>query len=231
MLPAMRRMNHLVLAAFLATLLPLHAHAEEAKADEIPELTDADLGAKSLETIQNRKFKLLHEVSLMGGGLPVDPFYKGITVGMGYTLHFSDFFAVEFVQFTYSINIDTKLKKELIRTALSKGDLPPDFPEIAWIADVAHVVIKPLYGKEALFNTKVVHLESYGRFGPTFVRRSGTTDSFAFGFDAGLGIRFWLREWVALRFDLAEMIYFLDKKPQQCLRLNAGFAFNLRGED
>jgi outer membrane beta-barrel protein len=227
----MTRTNHLVLAAFLATVLPGAALAEETKPEEVPELTDADLGKVELQVIQNRKFKLLHEVSLLGGGLPVDPFYKGITTTMGYTLHFTDFFGIEFVQFTYSFNLDTKLKKELIRTALSKGELPPDFPEIEWIADVAHVVVKPLYGKEAVFNTKVVHLEAFGRFGPTFVRRSGTTESFAFGFDAGFGLRFWLQDWVAVRFDLAEMIYFLDKKPQQCLRINAGFAFNLRGED
>ena len=92
-------------------------------------------------------------------------------------------------------------------------------------------MVKPLYGKEALFNTKVVHLEAYGRFGPTFVHRSGTNDSFAFGVDFGFGLRFWLQDWVALRFDLAELVYFLNKKPQECLRLNAGFAFNLRGED
>jgi len=227
----MRRLNQLVLAAFLATLAPAVNAAEPNKDDEVPGLSDADMGAGSLEVIQNRKYKLLHEVSLLGGGLPVDPYYKGVTATLGYTLHFTDFFAIEFVQFTYSFDVDTKLKKELIRVALSQGAEAPPFPQIAWIADVAHVVVKPLYGKEAVFNTKVVHLETYGRIGPTFVRRTGSTDSFAFGFDAGFGMRFWLREWVALRFDLAEMVYFLSKKPQQALRLDAGFAFNLRGED
>jgi outer membrane beta-barrel protein len=228
---AMIRTNHLVLAAFLVTVSPAAALAQEAAADDVPELTDADLGRERLTVIQNRRFILLHEVSILGGGLPVDPYYKGATASLGYTLHFTDFFGIEFVQFTYSFNIDTKLKKELIRSAQAAGSAPTEFPEIQWIADVAHVVVKPLYGKEAMFNTKVVHLETYGRVGPTFVRRSSTTEPFAFGFDVGFGLRFWLEDWVALRFDLAEMIYFLAKKPQQSLRLSAGFAFNLRGED
>ncbi|MBI5508822.1 MAG: outer membrane beta-barrel domain-containing protein [Deltaproteobacteria bacterium] len=227
----MGRLNYLVLATLVVTLAASFAGAAEIKDEDVPEFSDVDLGAAKLDVMQNRKYQLLHEVTLMGGGLPVDPFYKGLTASFGYTLHFTGFFAVEFVQFTYSFNVDTKLKKELIRTALSTGKNTPEFPEIEWVADVAHVVIKPLYGKEAVFNTKVVHLETYGRFGPAFVRRSDPKEPFAFGADAGIGMRLWLAEWVAVRFDLSEMIYFLAKKPQQSLRLDAGFAFNLRGED
>lgn len=217
-----------IAAALLIVLAPSAAWADED--DEIPTMEDIELGAIGLEVLQNRKYQLLHEISLLAGGLPVDPFYKGITGSLGYTLHFSESLAWEVLQFTYSFNIDTKLKKNLVNTAIALGNLPPKFPEIEWIA-ASHLVLKPLYGKQAIFNTKVVHLEVYLQAGPAFLRRGSTQDSLAFGFDAGFGVRFWLEKWVSLRMDIMELVYFLDAKPEQSLHIHIGLSFNLRGED
>jgi outer membrane beta-barrel protein len=185
---------------------------------------------KRVEVMQNRKYELLHEISLMLGTLPVDPYYKGLTGSVGYALHFGRVVAWEVVQFTYSFNIDTKLKSELIRVARSQGEDADEFPEIAWIA-TSRIVLKPLYGKEALFNTRVVHMEVFLQGGPAFLQRSEATESLAFGFDVGFGFRLWLEKWVSLRFDIMELVYFLDQNPEQSLHLHAGVAFNLRGEE
>ena len=222
-----------LLAAVLLTAFapPRQARAAPASGEEDVGGTLEELvPEKPLGVIQNRKFRLLHEVVLLGGGLPVDPFYKGITVTGGYSLHFSDILAWDVIHFTYSFNIDTELKNNLIKTAIGYGNQTPDFPEIEWIA-ASHLVLKPLYGKEAIFNTKVVHLEGYVMAGPAFVRRSALNNTFAYGVDTGFGVRLWLETWLSLRLDFVELIYFLDVKPQQALHMHLGVAFNLRGED
>ncbi len=214
-----RHLLHLVWwAPLLAASSP--ARAEE-PAEEVP---------PSLGVIQNRKYDLLHEVTLLGGGLPVDAFYKGLTVTGGYTFHFNEILAWQVAQFTYSFNIDTELKKNLVKTAVGYGGAAPQFPEVEWFL-ASHLVLKPLYGKEALFNTRVVHLEAYLLAGPAFVRRSGPEEGFAFGVDSGFGVRLWLNTFASLRFDIMELVYFLEQKPEQVLHLHLGFGFNLRGEE
>ncbi len=215
-------------------LLPLFfaspVRAEEISDEEVPEIEDIEGEERRLEVMQNRKYDLLHELALLGGGLPSDPYYKGLTGTVSYTLHFNHVLAWEVVQFTYSFNFDAKLKKELLRVARSQGEEAPEFPEIEWVTG-SRLVLKPLYGKEALFNTEVVHLEVYLLGGPAFLKRGGAAESLAFGFDLGFGFRLWLAKWASFRVDLMELVYFLDQKPEQALHLHAGIAFNLRGEE
>src|SRR5205823_4592757 len=120
---------------------------------------------RKLEVIQNRKYDLLHEFAFVAGSLPSDPYHFGLTGTAGYTLHFSQSLAWEVGEFTYAQNFEKKLQKELKRTALATGNRAPDLPAIDWIA-ASHIVLKPLYGKEALFNTQMLHLEAYLQAGP-----------------------------------------------------------------
>lgn len=195
--------------------------------DKIGERDEEDTG---LDVLQNRKYVLLHEISLLGGSLPVDPYFKGITGSVGYALHFSDFVAWEVAQFTYSYNIDSKIKREVVRVQRINARQEPDFPEITWIL-ASHLVIKPIYGKEAVFNREVVHLEAYVQAGPAFVQRSLPETSFSVGADMGVGLRLWWTPNVSLRFDISELIYMAGAKPEAALHLHAGFGFNFRGEE
>jgi outer membrane beta-barrel protein len=229
----MWRESVISVALFGLAVIPAVAHAQQGEEDPIPELQDIAGDEARLEVLQNRKYQLLHEIALVGGVFPGDAFYKGYAASAGYTLHFSEALAWEVVQFTYSFNIDTKLKKELIRVSrASQGDLQGQFPEITWMA-ASHLVLKPLYGKEALFNTEVVHLEVFFQAGPAFLYRGGNAgESLAIGLDVGFGVRFWLTQWASLRFDIYELIYFLDGgDPQQALHLHVGLGINLRGEE
>jgi len=218
-------------------------------------LQDLDLGddnadERRLEVIQNRKYDLLNELTLQLGVLPGDAFYKGLTGTVGYTLHLGQSVAWEIAQFTYSKNFDSNLKNEVIRIALSSGRIPPQFPEIQWIA-ASHLVLKPLYGKEAAFNTNVVHLEVFAQAGPAFVKTTNIRASMPvvglnFGFDAGMGLRLWLSPVVSLRLDLGYLGYWSQRgrlgpdrirDPNdrelyyiQAVHMRFGFAFNLRGD-
>lgn len=224
------RMFKRFVIVFLVCNWPFVAGA--ASGDELEEGPISEV--PDVEVIQNRKYDLFHEVALLGGGLPVDPYYKGVTGSAGYTLHFAQSVAWEIIQFTYSFNFDTDLKKQIVAISSVSGNGTPQFPEIQWIA-ATHLVLKPLYGKEALFNTKVEHLEVYLQAGPALVNRKEATTPLSFGVDAGFGLRLWLTRVISFRLDFGELVYFAkegaNQVTRQALHLHAGFAFNLTGGD
>src|SRR4051812_41906337 len=76
---------------------------------------DSDDEPAASYAIQNREYKLAHEINATLGVLPLNAFTKGLTVGGGYTYHFNDFWAWEIAQFQYSFGVDTDLKKELLQ--------------------------------------------------------------------------------------------------------------------
>ncbi|MEZ4273260.1 MAG: outer membrane beta-barrel domain-containing protein [Myxococcota bacterium] len=210
----------------------------QSRALGIPQGDDSrgdDTKERRLEVIQNRKYFLRNEVSLLAGVLPGDAFYKGATGTLGYTYHFNDHIAWQVGQFTYSYNFDASLKDEVKRVALSTGVDAPDFPEIDWIA-ASHLVIKPFYGKEALFNTEVVHLELYFALGAALVHTTGEgfipIADVSPGMDLGLGLRVWLTPGMSLLLDFGELLY-LAPAPERRVVPGDGSAPRLesRGND
>lgn len=211
------------LAALVATMLAGFLSAARAAGPTF------DAASEPSGVIQNRKYDLLHEITLLGGGLPADPYYKGISATVGYTLHVTDFVAWELAQATYVYGVDTKLKKEVLRLTLASGDDEPLFPQIDWVV-ASHLVVKPFYGKQALFNTKVLHVEGFAQLGPALVSRTDERQTeLAYGVDVGIGVRLWLTRAISLRLDMGELVYFPEQRFEQAMRLHVGLAFNLRG--
>ncbi len=185
------------------------------------------------QVLQNRKFALAHELALLGGVLPTDPYYKGLTTTVGYTVHLTDHVAWEVAQLTYSFGVDTDLKEKVEQIA-GFTQVGLDFPEIVWVAS-SRAVIKPLYGKEAVFNTEIVHLEVYLQGGPALVGRSGAVSPIVLGADLGGGVRLWLTSAWSLRFEVNELLYFDHAEAGLGLHhaphLNMGVAANLWSEE
>ena len=218
-----------------ALALPVTAMAEEEGSSDVP-LAQAFDPEDEAEIIQNKKYDLASEITFSVGTFPADAFYKGFTGTVGYTLHLSDSLAWEIGSFTYSLNTDANLKNEVKRIALSTGQDPPEFPEITWMA-ATHLVLKPFYGKQALFNTNVVHVEIFLQGGGAFVMRDETDRKVGFGLDVGFGLRLWFTEVVSMRLDVGELVYIVPAKAdqstnvEQALHLHLGISFNIRGED
>src|SRR5687768_15470856 len=93
-------MKLVAIAVLAATsLLPLSATAEE------PER----------QAIQRKKYVMAHELRLSLGAMPVDPFEKGWSASLAYTVHF-DYVAWEIFQLTGALLTSTDLKNDLIDT-------------------------------------------------------------------------------------------------------------------
>jgi outer membrane beta-barrel protein len=189
---------------------------------------DDESGGGSAVVIQNRRFKMAHEFTLEAGTLPLDAFVKGATATGRYTLHFDDFNAWEIAAGTYSLNIDTGLKQQLIDNF---GVQPEALPAVQVVLD-SNYVMKPFYGKLALFNRTLLYSELFVLAGATVTYWSD--GSFRPGPDVGAGIRFFVAEWFSVRADIRHALIFngipfVDEqgKIDGILYLGLGASFNV----
>jgi len=163
---------------------------------------DDEEGGGTAVVIQNRKFKMAHEFTLQGGTLPLDAFFKGVTLSGRYTLHFDDFSAWEIAGGSYSFNLDTGLKDQLINNF---GVQAEALPTLLLVID-SNYIMKPFYGKLALFNRTLLYAELFIAAGATVTYWSD--GSFRPGPDVGAGLRFFVTEWFSLRTDIRHAVVF-----------------------
>ena len=189
---------------------------------------DDEAGGDGAVVIQNRKFKMAHEFTLQGGTLPLDAFVKGVTATGRYTLHFDDFHAWEIAAGTYSLNIDTGLKQQLVENF---GVQPAALPAVQLVVD-SNYVLQPFYGKLALFNRTLLYAELFVLAGATVTYWSD--DSWRPGPDVGGGLRFYVAEWFSVRADLRHALIFdgvplvdEDASVDGILYLGLGASFNV----
>ena len=150
----------------------------------------------ALYAVQNRKHLVSHEFTAAAGVVPLDAFYKGVTATFAYAYHFSDLWAWEIANGTYSFNFDTNLRNDL---ETNFGVQPTEFPELRMLAS-SSVVVKPLYGKLAFLNGGLVYLEMFANAGPAIAEYENA--GISVGFDVGVGFRVHLSRYFAFRIDL-----------------------------
>lgn len=187
-------------------------------------------GGGAAVVIQNRKFRMGHEFTLSSGVVPLDAFYKGVVATGRYTLHFDDFQAWEIVGGTYSFNIETDLRRQL-RELFAVG--PEQLDQLYVIVD-SNYVLKPVYGKLSLFNRALVYNELYFVVGGAVSYYSD--GSFRPGPDVGVGLRFFVTDWLSVRADARHYVLFnsvplVDPNAtiDHVLYLTLGASFNLGG--
>jgi outer membrane beta-barrel protein len=213
-----------LLLCAVVVLASLAAHAASGSYD------DEDSGGNAV-VIQEREFKMAHEFTMQSGTLPLDAFEKGIAVTGRYTLHFDDFNAWEIIGVTYNINIDSGLQQILQNDPFHA--VPQSLPKLLLVAD-SNYVATPFYGKFALFNSTIIYqeLSLYGGLSLTY----WDDGSFEPGPDFGAAIKFFLFDFLSLRFDIRHALVMngvpiVDPNAQVngVLQLLAGVSFNIGG--
>lgn len=152
--------------------------------------------------VQERRYGSSHELRLALGSMPLDPFQKGWTAGLSYTVHLDDLWAWEMVQVTGALLSSTSLQDELIGTFARR---PEEFAAPRFMATTG-LEISPFYGKQVLFNQDTVHgavlVGAYA--GVMFGDRPTLGETFEDirpTVGGGLGFRVHASELVSLRFD------------------------------
>src|SRR4051812_30209184 len=180
-------MRSLVLVLLL--LAPLAAVAAD---DESP---------ARVSVVQRRQYTLRHELTLSGGFLPLDAFYKGVTVNVSYAYHFNDHFAWRVARGTYDKSFDTGLKLQLQNQF---GVQTTEFPVVQWMVG-SDIIWNAFYGKTAFMNAFVLHLALFLVLGGDAVK---TQDDILPAVNFGGGIRFFATDWLSVKLEASNHFAF-----------------------
>jgi outer membrane beta-barrel protein len=143
---------------------------------------------------------MTHEFGAWVGTLPLDAFEKGLTFTGAYSIHFTDFIAWEVGQYTYSQRIEMDLKDELQNVCGAKAT---EFEVVKYFA-TSSLVLKPLYGKFALLNRRLLFGEIFILAGGGYGWMTLTSRPVA---DVGAGIRIYAGSYVSFRFDFRDYMF------------------------
>jgi outer membrane beta-barrel protein len=153
----------------------------------------------TVSAVQERAYRMQHELDLSIGILPLDAFYKGLYAQVGYVFHFTDAFAWQVGRGAYVYSAHTGLREQLERDF---NVLPTAFDEVQFFVG-SDLMWKPFYGKLSVLNTYVVHGEVYLLLGVTVFK---FTDSFRPGINLGGGGRIFISKYASIRLDLTENV-------------------------
>jgi outer membrane beta-barrel protein len=179
--------------------------------------------------IQDRPYRMQHELDLWVGVLPLDAFYVGVYAQLSYAYHFSDRFAWQVGRGAYGIAARTPLRGELER---SFGVQPTANDEVQFFVG-SDVLWKPLYGKLAVLNRAVIHGEVHLLGGATLFRF--TNSGFRPGINLGGGGRVFVNRYVSFRLDVTHNIVIPTgggtTNFSNVMTVNVALALNFGGND
>ena len=161
----------------------------------------------TVTAIQDREYRMNHELAVGVGMLPLDAFYKGYTAQVSYTFHFTDSFAWQVGRGAYSFNVDTGLKQQLLNQF---SVLPTAFSEVQWMVG-SDLIWSPIYGKLAVSNHSVLHFEAFLILGGSVVDLTNLPSGslpFKPGVNLGLGVRVFNSKHISFRLDVTDNIVF-----------------------
>jgi outer membrane beta-barrel protein len=198
---AFTRLASLAFAVVLA-LVTLLTGAREARAQCVDEeLKDELVGGRHYRGVEDRLFTKAyrHEFSFMGGYYAADLYSSNWVLGGAYTFHFSEDLAleasVEFTRFRSEVTEAYELRYPQIQVLTN--------PDTAGRLYFGHLIYTFAYGKLRWTGGAI------SRFDFNLAIGAGVTnDSTSLGVtgSAGLGTKFFLGKWFALRFDARDHV-------------------------
>ena len=191
--------------------LVLLASVETARAEEESPPT--------AQIVQRRQYQLKHELTVSVGLLPLDAFYKALTVNAGYSYHFSPHFAWRVARGTFSKPFSTGLRQEI---ESQYGLQVTDFPEVHGMVG-SDLVWNALYGKAALMNAVLLHGGLFLSVGADVVFTQAAVGP---GVAVGGGLRLFVNEWLSLKLEVLDHLA-IAKKPFNVLDLQLAVAVSL----
>lgn len=153
----------------------------------------------SVSAVQERPFRMRHELDISVGTLPLDAFYVGLFAQVGYTAHFSDTVAWTIGRAAYNYAARTGLRERLERQF---NVLPTAFEEVQFFFG-SDLLWTPFHGKLSVLNSWVVHGEVFLILGATLFK---FTNAFRPAVNVGLGGRVVLTPNVSVRLDLTDNV-------------------------
>ncbi len=172
----------------------------------------------TVAAVQERAFRMNHELVLGLGALPLDAFYKGYYGHLAYAFHFSDSFAWQVIRGAYTYNVNTGLRDQLERDF---GVVPTAFEEVQYFVGT-DIMWSPLYGKSAVLNSSVLFSETYLLLGGSVFK---LTNHFRPAVNLGLGVRLFQSKYLSFRLE-GTNDFVISDKPFNIITLQLEAAVN-----
>ncbi len=218
-------MRPLILALVLLPSLAVAAEDPDAAPAELEGIASPEEGEApdgTVAAVQERSFRLKHELGLGVGYLPSDPFSRGVALQLGYTFHFTDHFAWQVGRGFFNFSFPTNLRDQLVQRYHAE---PRDFDTVQWAVG-SDLIFAPFYGKAALLNRSVLWWEIYVLAGASTVKLASALTP---AVNIGGGIRLFGTRWLSLRLEAvnhftlpAKRISILDVQLAAGLSFGAG---------
>lgn len=180
-------------------------------ADNVIEKQLADIGSVPDEevVVVQRKYtskKFRHEITpVIFGGMPFGTVRRTLFGGASYTLHLSDLFAWEAVNFLYAKTFFSSFTDDINDNATNpaQNKIKPDYQKLLFFL-TSGLTITPFYGKMSSFSRFIAYAEPYATIGGGMAKTE--SDTYAVGF-GGIGLRTYFKEWFSLRVEFRDYIY------------------------
>jgi len=169
---------------------------------------------REVQVLQKRKYRKedRFEFTLFTGVIPNDEFTTYVPLGGRADYFFAEDFGIE-LWGSYLIRISSDLKDFLERNF--NQSLLVELPQqLTWLAG-ANFLWSPIHGKFGLLSEKLAHFDMHlafgvGAVGTQVTRLQETVGKVDIAGNVGLGLRFFLSEDIALRFDYRQYFYAAD---------------------
>jgi outer membrane beta-barrel protein len=186
---------------------------------------------EQVSAIQERRFARFHELALPVGVIPDLNFHRAFPVGLSYTFNFNENVAWEVARGQWVFNAERDLKNDL---ESDFGVTPEHFDKMRYTLH-SNLVVKPSYGKDAIWNRWIVNHETFvlagaGITGYEREYSDGATETeTAPSLSFGLGRKFFVNERFCLNLEVRDLVNFKDAGVENnvYLGLSLGFRFNL----
>jgi outer membrane beta-barrel protein len=216
----------------LAALLVAPAAFADKAEDEAGDVSEVD--KDSAGPLRDRIRPVSGHLFLMDGRFEISPtvgvsvrdaFFTKVLLGAAFTYHFSDAFAAS-LRGGYTASLISGSAQICNPPNADNGQppgcRPPTMAELTQRADgtpankayglmtfVATVDLQwsPLYGKISLFAEKVLNFNMYGLIGPAVLMYGPGTGTVTVGGNVGVGLRFFINQWLTIRLELRDLIY------------------------
>lgn len=176
--------------------------------------------------VENRMYQPKSDVTLSFGILPLDAFYKALTVGLSYDHDIGDSWTWGVINGQAAFTSDTGLKKDLISNF---GVQPQGILDYIRYYVTSDLIYTPIYGKNLLFNKSILRTEM------SLISSAGAV-SFNSGdmvpmVGVGGQIRFFSSESLSYKFD-TRLYYHMaaNKSSNFVLNISFGASFDNPGD-
>jgi len=180
-----------------------------------------------VDAIQNRIYQRSHEIGLTGGYIPDDTFFEAFPVGAYYMFTFNEHLAWEVARAQWVFTSEKDVKQDLEDQF---GVQPSEFSEPKYLLH-SNIVFTPFYGKDALFNRKIINHQIFFTLGggvAHFDNETGfaqTSSETVPSLSLGAGIKFFLTENWAANLDLRNYTNFRKNNTENRMYFGIGFAY------